>query len=472
MSISGAIAFASLILLSSGEEPQWSGFRGNNGTGVSTSKGLPEALDPETNLIWRTEVPTGYSSPSIAGKSLFLTAAEGPKLWTLCLDSYSGEEKWRKELDFDGKRPGMNSSAAPTPVTDGERVYAFFHHAGLIAYDARGEELWRKPIGPFQIPHGMSSSPVLHGDVVVLQVDQDVTPYLVAFDKKTGEEKWKVERPGVVHGYATPAIYVPKAGSAQVIASSSFQIAGFSVASGEKLWWVDGAAWQTKAVPVIDGERCYVNSFTGTTSEFMGPKKSGSFADLLKERDADGDGKIAKSEWNDEGVLQLWFLYDLDEDGLLDASDWEFAVATDSATGGLFAIDLTGKGDVTKSHVKWRIDDRRGLPDATSPLLYDGTLYLVKEGGILTAIDPESGAMAKQGRVGSPDEYYASPVAGDGKLYLASQSGQLVVVRAGREWEELAAHTLDEEVWSTPALVGGQVFVRSQKALYCFETAQ
>ncbi len=457
--------------ISPGDAPQWGGFRGNNGSGVSSAKKLPDALDPEENLIWRVEVPTGYSSPCVAGKDLYLTASEGAKLWTLALDAYSGEERWRAELDFDGKRPGANSPAAPTPVTDGERVYALFHHFGLVVYDREGKELWKKPIGPFNIPHGMAASPVLFGENLLLQVDQDTGSYLVAYDRKTGAERWKVDRPGVTHGYATPAVWQPAGGAPELVVSSAFQIAGFSLENGSKLWWVDGAAWQTKSVPVFEGALCVVNSFMPGPAEMGMPNFTGSYAEMVAEHDANEDGKVTRDEWADQRVQMIWFILDLDGDEALGEKDWEYALSTGSANGGLFAIELGGKGDLGQK-IKWKVEDRRGLSDVTSPLLLDGTLFLVKEGGLVTSIDAGSGKVVKQERLGEPDDYYASPVAGDGKVYLASLSGQLAVISAQREWQPLSVHRIDEEVWSTPALTERQVLIRSQKALYCFESPE
>lgn len=453
-----------------GEAPQWGGFRGNNGAGLSSARDLPDALDPETNLIWRSAVPGGYSSPCLAGKDLYLTATAGTKLWTIAVDAYSGEERWRAEFEFDGRRPGANSPAAPSPVTDGERVYSLFHHLGLVVHDRQGKELWRKPLGPFHIPHGLSTSPVLHGELVLLQIDQDGSAYLVAFDRRSGAERWRIERPGVTHGYATPAIHEPPQGPAELVVSSSFQIAGFSLADGQKLWWVDGSAWQTKAIPVFAGGVCYVNAFMPSPAEMGMPRFAGTYAELLAERDADQSGRIERAEWDDETVQMIWFILDLDDDGTLGEQDWEYALSTGRATGGLFAIELGGKGDLS-SRVKWKSEDRRGLPDLTSPVVVDGTLFLVKEGSIVTALDAGTGKVLKQERVGESDDYFASPVAGDGKVYLAGRSGQLAVISSEPDWQVLSVHRLeDEEVWSTPALGERQVFVRSQNALYCFET--
>jgi len=135
---------------------------------------------------------------------------------------------------------------------------------------------------------------------------------------------------------------------------------------------------------------------------------------------------------------------------------------------GMYFVRVT-QGNVTESHVKWKYDDRRGLPDCPSPLFLDGHLYVIKEGGLFTAFDGESGEVVKQGRVGDPDRYFASPVAAAGRIVTASVSGQVAVVSSGPEWEVLSVHDLQEDIWSTPAIADGQVFVRTGKALYCFE---
>jgi len=460
---------ASHLLFIPGDEPEWGGFRGNNGAGIAESTALPEALDPEHGVRWRTEVPAGYSSPVVSGDVVFLTAADREKLWTLCIDRGTGVVRWRQGVEFDGKRPGANSPAAPSPVTDGEHVYVLFHSFGLIAYDLEGRELWRRPLGPFNIPHGMASSPLLHSGRLVLVVDQDTDSYAAAYDKASGKELWKVARPGVTHGYSTPTIFTPEEGPSELIVSGSLQVSAYSLEDGKKLWWVDGSAWQTKATPVIADGLCLINAFMVPSSEFGIPKTAQTWEQLVAERDADGDGKISRKEWVHQQLNQAWFIFDLDGDDLLDAKDYAYLQAAGTATGGLFAVELGGSGNVTESHVKWRIEDSRGLPDAPSPLAIGGTLFLIKDGGVLTSLDASSGELAKQGRIGKPDDYYASPVAAAGKLICASKSGQLTVIRADAEWEVLSVRDLGEDVWSTPAIAGGQVFVRSQEALYCFE---
>ncbi len=463
-----ALLAVTILLPHEDETPAWGGFRGTNGTGLSKTA-IPDALDPEVNLQWRVEIPAGYSSPTIARDLLFLTAAEGKNLWTICLDRFDGSELWRKKVDFDGQRPGMNSPAAPSPVTDGVGVYSVFHSYGIVGYDIKGKELWSHQIGPFNIPHGMSTSAIVHGELVMLQVDQDESAYVVAYDRKSGKERWKVERPGVTHSYATPAVYAPAGKPAQLIVSGSFQICSYAVDSGEKLWWIDGSAWQSKSVPVIDGDRCYINAFMQAPSAIGLPKFAGSFEEILAERDKNDDKLINRDEWDHEFLQMAWFIFDLNDDDAFDAKDWEYAVACGRATGGLFSIDPSGKGDVTSSHVTWKFTDRRSLPDIPSPVMYNDTIFLIAEGGIFTSVDTESGEQVKQGRVAEPESYYASPVAAGGKILLASKSGQLSVITANPEWELLSTHRIDEEIWSTPAIADGQVFIRSQTALYCFE---
>ena len=459
----------SVLSSSAGDAPAWGGFRGNNGTGVAEDSALPESFDPEVNLLWKIDARPGYSSPIVNEDRVFLTAAKGEKLSMHCLSLGTGEEIWSLEIDFDGKRVGANSSASPTPATDGERLYALFHHVGMVCCDLDGKPLWRNDLGaPFNIPHGLATSPVVHGGAVFVQVDQDTDSHLVALDAKTGEELWKTERSGSTHSYATPVIYTPTEGPAQIVVSGSNQIAGYDVADGRRIWWIDGAAWQSKSLPVIYGDLCIVNSYMVSTSEFGGPIITQTWEEMLAERDSDQSGFIERSEWDEPAIMQAWFIFDLDGDDKLDETDFNYLKNAGSAVGGLFAVKMNGEGNVTESHIAWSYKKRRGLSDVTSPVLYDGIVYMLKEGGIMTAIDATTGELGKQSRIGKSDGYFASPVASDGKLIATSLSGQLSVIQAGSEWEVLSTYNLDEEVWSTPALAYGMVIVRSQSALYCF----
>lgn len=455
------------------ELPEWGGFRGNNGAGQALSAELPSSLDLEQGLRWRTEIPAGYSSPTVCGEHVFVTGAEqdgaeGGLLSTIALERATGEIAWVSELEYEGSRPGASSPAAPSPVTDGERVYSVFHHFGIVALDMQGEVEWELELAPFDIPHGMSTSAVVHGGTLVLQVDQDNGAYLLALDKATGEELWRVGREGTQHGYSTPAIHSPEEGPAQVVVSGSFQIAGYALEDGRKLWWVDGSAWQATPVPLVAGGHAFVNAYQGAPSEFGMPTFAESFEAQLEDKDSNGNGLLERGEWEHEALQQGWFLFDLDGDDMLGPADYAYAQRAGRARGGLFAIRLDGEGDVTATHVDWVQKDRRGLPGIPSPVLVGDHLFVIKRGGLLSSIDVESGEVVKQERVGRPDAYYASPIAAGDRVLTASQNGTLTIIKAEAEWEVLASAELEEEIWSTPAVAGGQVFVRSLEALYCF----
>ena len=452
--------------------PEWGAFRGPNGSGVSATASIPDGLDLERDLAWRKELPAGYSSPVVADGVVYLTAAEGQQLMTLSLDASTGEELWRALIDYDGsRRIGQNSPAAPTPVTDGETVVALFHHVGLVAYDVDGRELWRNDLGaPFMIPHGLSSSPVLHGDRVVVQIDQDSTSRIVCVDLESGDKVWETERSGT-HGYSTPTLLLPAEGSdapAQVIANGALRITSYDLATGEELWWVGGSAWQVKTLPVLHGDTVLVNAFMVPSSEFGAPPMEQSFEELVAEKDANGNGTISLDEWNIDVLKMAFPIFDLNKDGELDAVDYDFLVSSGREDGALFAIRTDGRGDVTGSHVSWIYDQRRGMSDVVSPVIVGETLFQLRDGGVLTSMEVGSGEVVKQARVGSPDQYFASPVAAGGRLLLASKSGQLTAVEAVPEFEALWTVDLAEEVWSVPALTDERILVRSQTALYCF----
>jgi outer membrane protein assembly factor BamB len=196
---------------------------------------------------------------------------------------------------------------------------------------------------------------------------------------------------------------------------------------------------------------------------------------MLAGHDADKDGKIQLSEVKTEDVngrimYRLFKSIDKvsgDNDGVLTRGEFEDAFPAERKDGGLVRIRLGGKGDVAKTHVDWR--QAKGIPYLTSPLLYRGVLYSVRDGGILTAYEAETGKVLKEARLdGALGDYYASPVAGDGKLYFVSREGKLRVVRAGPQWELAASGDLDEAVIATPAISGGRIFIRTEKSLYSF----
>src|SRR5688500_6542427 len=237
-------------------DPNWSRFRGPNGNGIANTTGLPAEFGPEKNVVWKTAVPAGHSSPVLTATRIFMTGIDGQKLVVLAIDRATGKETWRREVPRVHKErlENVNGSASPSPVTDGERVYAFFQAFGLIAFTTDGKELWRLPLGPFNMFYGFGASPIVVDGIVVLPVDQDTGSYLLGVDAKSGKQRYKVDRPGVISGYSTPTIYEPKGGPKQILIPESFQLSSYGVKNGKRLWWVRGLACEMKSVASIEGD--------------------------------------------------------------------------------------------------------------------------------------------------------------------------------------------------------------------------
>jgi outer membrane protein assembly factor BamB len=215
------------------------------------------------------DLPPGHSSPVISGGRIFLTAVEGEsptrigrdkaadsgqgKLWAICLDRDTGKVLWRSPVPRPRREQYQvtNSAASPSPVTDGRNVYVFFGDFGLLAFDWNGKEQWRLPLGPFNNMNGHGTSPILEGDLLLLLCDQDAGSFLIAVDKNTGRTRWRVERPEITRGYATPAIFRPKTGPVEVIVPGAYLLVSYAVETGEKLWWVRGMSWHPKSATVI-----------------------------------------------------------------------------------------------------------------------------------------------------------------------------------------------------------------------------
>lgn len=232
----------------------WPQFRGVNATGVAEETGLPVVFSPEQNVVWKTPLPRGYSSPSLAGDRIFLTGVENEKLLTFALDRATGRVLWRREAPRPRKQElhENNHPGSPTPVTDGTNVYSFFADFGLLAYGTDGNERWRLPVGPFGNPFGHGASPILAGDLVLQVCDQDAGAFLVAVDKNTGRVRWRAERPHAQRGYPTP-VYQPPNGGMQVIVAGSYQLNAYEVETGKPVWRVRGLPWQVKPTPVVAG---------------------------------------------------------------------------------------------------------------------------------------------------------------------------------------------------------------------------
>src|SRR5258708_1804819 len=250
-----------LVLLSGAAWGQWDRFRGPNGTGVSESAGLPAEFGPKKNLIWRTELPPGHSSPVIGGERIYLTGVEHEQLYTFCVEPASGRILWKREAPRSRheKLHSLNNPASPTPVTDSENVYVFFSDFGLLSYTRAGKERWRLPLGPFKNVYGMGVSPVLADDVVVLVIDQDKDSFIVGVGRNDGKVRWQKPRPEALSGASTPVVVKNSSGPSLILAPASFRLDVYSARDGEAVWWVRGLPGEMKSGPAVVGDFVYVS---------------------------------------------------------------------------------------------------------------------------------------------------------------------------------------------------------------------
>jgi outer membrane protein assembly factor BamB len=460
----------------------WTQFRGPNGTGVSSTTGLPQEFGPNKNVVWKTELPPGHSSPVLSRDRIFITAftkeKDTHKLFVICLDRQTGKILWQREVprNRDGRLQNPNSPASPSPVTDGSNVYVFFQEFGLISFDRAGKERWKLPLGPFNMFYGFGASPILVDDKVILPVDQDnPSSYLVAVDKNSGRVRWKVDRPVVISGYSTPIIYQPKQGAKQIVIPESFQLSAYSVEDGKRVWWVRGLACEMKSIASHDDEYLYINGWGFPQNQPGQQIPTISFEEGLARYDKNGDKMIAKTEISgtekvDKMLAAAFEAFDGNRDEKLDEKDWEVFRAMMASENGLLAIKMGGEGDQTAIAIRWRY--QKPVPQVPSTLLYKGVLYMINDSGILLSFDPATGNVIKQGRLhGAIDKYFSSPVAADDKVYLIGEAGAVSVLKAAGEWEVLSVNELDDEVFATPAIADGHIYIRTRSALYCFGKA-
>jgi outer membrane protein assembly factor BamB len=460
----------SLILTAAAMGADWPQFRGPNASGVSEESKLPVEFGPDRNVLWKTTLPPGHSSPAIAGQKIFVTAIENEKMFTIAMERSSGRILWRREAPRPRKqvieRPA-NSPVSASPTSDGQNVFVFFQDFGLLGYGPDGNELWRMALGPFNNPFGHGASPILAGDTLLMNCDQDTGSFLLALDKKSGRVLWRTERPHAQRGYATPVLYQPVKGGLQVVVAGSYRLSGYDVRTGKEVWFIRRLPWQVKPTPVIADHVVYFTTFSAESDpgeqENVPP-----FSEALAQLDKNKDGKLAKDELTDPRAKARFDEYlDLDDSGFLEERDWQQYQERRLGESGLRAYRLGGTGDLTESGFLWK--NAKTLPNVPSPLVYRGVLYTLKEGGILSSFDLKTGEIIKQGRIpGATDAYYASPVAADGKIFTASEAGKVAVISAGGQWELLRLNDMDDGCKSTPAIADGKIYLRTYNALFCF----
>lgn len=484
----------------------WDQFRGSGGSGVAADARPPVAIDP-SKAAWSIPVPPGHSSPVLTNDLIVITAFDEGRLVTLAYKRTNGEMAWRKEAPQTSieKVHQTSSPAASSPCVDGERIYVYFGSYGLLCYDHQGREVWSKKIPTPQSLYGMSTSPVLHGDLLMLVLDNDANmeggrlsqSKVIALKKATGEPAWEAHRPLHRSGWSTPAIWKHDQGVELVVLGNG-RLCGYDVATGVEKWFVKGFSRETAATPIVGDGVVYAAAamIGGVANDQPDPEP---FWKAVMLFDADKDGKLARDEMTEHFTFPfrpdlpkehpgfglpmpqdkkqrkqrldgMFNNIDKDKDGFWSREEFLSVISFDRGKPNLLAVRPGGKGDVTQSHVAWAL--HRAIPEIPSPILREQRIYLVRDGGILAAVDARTGKIVYSERLGAGGHYRASPVIAGDHLYLISEEGILSVVKIGDKFELAHQTALKETVSSTPALDASTLYIRTRTRLSAYRSGR
>jgi outer membrane protein assembly factor BamB len=408
-----------------GAKVWWPQFRGPNSSGLGEGR-PPLRFGPDQNVLWKTPVGPGLSSPIVWEGRVFLTDFDPAtrRLSTLGIDRRTGKILWRRTVSPAQieKVHELSSPAGATPATDGERVYVYFGSYGLVTYDLDGNPKWERPLPLPDNPYGAVASPIVAGDLLVLN-HQGKEAYLLGVNRRDGRTVWKTDRSKFQYGWSTPVHWRHDGIDEIVVLGGDFRpdqrLMAYNLADGAERWWVGGLPPCGKSTPVIGGGLLF----------FAAP-------DIIMEPQSERQ--------NPERAAQFY--------------------ANNAAR--VAAVRPGGQGEVGQAHVAW--SERRGVPGVPSPLYYNDRLYTFQNGGIVFCRMAKTGQLLYNGRLGAPGYYYSSPVAADQKIYIASADGVVVVLEAGDELKILATNELDGGILATPALADGTIYVRTERHLYAF----
>ncbi|WP_390621731.1 outer membrane protein assembly factor BamB family protein [Roseiconus nitratireducens] len=424
---------------------QWSQFRGSRMDGVAEPT-HPIRWDESENVAWKVDIPgEGWSCPVVWDDRVFVTSAVpidtagadsatepeayrggGGRLrddltevtyrWEVfCLDAESGRTLWRQTAR-EGRptipRHSSNTYATETPVTDGQHVYAYFGMMGLYCFDFDGQLIWSKDFGSYDMRAGWgtSSSPILFGEQLFLQIDNDEQSFLVAVDKATGEENWRVDRDEKSQ-YSSPIIWSNRERDELIVGGMVYR--SYDPQTGKQLWQLDMDKGRSSATPLAIGDRLYVGT-----------------------------------EFRNRG-------------GADDGGGFLFAIKPGGSG------DLTPSGDVTESEwVQWKMP-RSGIQMA-SPVACQGYLYLLeRRSGVVHCVNAETGQEVYRFRLPGARAFWASPWTSGDKVFCVDTGGTTYVLSAGPEFEVVATNEIDQQTWSSPAVVDGAIYFRTASTLYC-----
>ena len=413
----------------------WPGFRGHRASGIAEGHKLPVEWDVETgkNVKWKRAIPClAHSSVAIWGDRVFVTTAvskdpnpylrvglygESPDhpedvehdYRVYCLDKKSGRILWEKSAHKGipkTKRHIKATHANCTPATDGKYVVAFFGSEGLYGYDINGKLLWEKDLGyldsgPSEVADlqwGFASSPVIVDGRVYVVCATRNASFVAAYDVTSGSEIWRTPRPNYP-GWHSPTVYTGP-GPAQIITNGYKHMGGYALATGKELWKMHGGGDVPVPTPIIAHDLIYIANAHGAKSPVYAVRPT-----------ASGD------------------------------------------------ITLTD-GQTSSDHIAWTLADVRNYMQ--TPLVYGDYLYCCRNSGILSCHNAKTGEKVYKQRLASGVGFTASPVAGDGKIYFASEEGDVYVIKTGPKYELLAKNAMGEICMATPAISEGNIFFRTR----------
>lgn len=482
------LIFAAVLTLiaSLGAEAQWPQFRGPNSAGIS-EQAVPIEFGPGNNELWSLPLDAGHSSPCIVGDAIFLTTFNQKRgeLAVVCIDRELGTIRWKRLVAVEQLETGHPSfnPASSTPASDGERVVAYFGSYGLICFDMQGEKLWEIRMPLTKSYAGNATSPAIFGDRAILYRGNHVDHFLLAVDKHSGKELWRVQQDEPFHSElactACPIVF-----GNRLIAHTARSVQAFDLESGDRQW-VAKCATTATSTPVIAGDQVIVAAWNKMGEPALRPEFP-TFADLVAQHDQNGDGLIGKVEFPrlmifhrpdgaeapQNGASIRFRQTDANGDGNIDAEEWKRMCAgiekfrAGYKTHGMLAIPIDSLGIVGPADIRTLATE--GIPEVPSPLAYQGRVYFLKNGGILSCLDLAEPDRITRVRTGGRGTHYASPIIADGKIYCTAGDGTISVLSLDGRPKLLAKNQMDDLTYATPAIAEGVLYVRTHSGLYAF----
>ena len=464
----------------------WPQFRGINSSGMADAP-APVKFGPGKNELWHVPVLSGHSSPCVVGDRIFLTTFDSEKqqLAVLCVDRQTGSTVWMQTVEAETIEKGHPSfnPASSTVACDGEYVVAYFGSCGLLCFDMDGNKRWDVPMSVAESYGGNAVSPIITGDHVILYRGCYAEHFLLAVDRRTGEERWKVQQQekfsSNVAATATPIVY-----ENQVIVHGARAVQSFDVKSGDVVWSVSCSTTGT-STPVIAGHEVIVGTWNQTGEPSLTPPLE-SWDDMVTAHDENANGTLEPKEFprlfifhrseGTEAPQNGWPLRfrmaDGDKDGHVDETEWDKQRADNQerrkryVPHGMLVIDLSSRGTLMESDLR-RLA-KEGIPEVPSPLVHQGAVYYVKNGGVLTCLDLQTGKRRSRLRTGGRGTHYASPLIAGDHLYSFAGNGHIAVVAISTGMKVVEKNRMDTGISATPAIVDGVIYLRTHNTLWAF----